>query len=200
MFDDKLNKFKECVCAVILCAAVITIVFYPAVFQGKIIYLEYGAGSDSLDLNIPRRYLAVQSLTKYGEFPLWEPKICCGAPLFAESEAGVLHPALLFFFQDNTTLAANLTILSASYIDRHAEQLRVLPMPGFIPDSLRRSGGSIRSGPHYAVRHPSTEYHARHSMDTGMPGYNPFNDQSLSKTLLVYAGACLDVAASRQPF
>lgn len=87
-----------------------------------------------------------------------------------------------------------------SYIDRHAEQLRVLPMPGFIPDSFRRSGGSIRSGPHYAVRHPSTEYHARHSMDTGMPGYNPFNGQNLSKTLLVYAGACLDVAASRQPF
>ncbi|MDO5297302.1 MAG: YfhO family protein [bacterium] len=111
-----MGRAREFLVVVLFCLAAMAIVFYPAVFQGQVIYLEDGAGSDSLDLNIPRRYLAAQCLKKYAEFPLWEPRIGCGAPLFAESEAGVLHPALLFFFQDNLTLAANLTILSAILI------------------------------------------------------------------------------------
>lgn len=116
MIKPAITKYREPLLVILFCLAAIAIVFYPAVFQSKIIYLEDGAGSDSLDLNIPRRYLAAQSLIKYGEFPLWEPRIGCGAPLFAESEAGVLHPTLLFFFQDNLTLASNLTILSAIFI------------------------------------------------------------------------------------
>ncbi|MBQ7567692.1 YfhO family protein [bacterium] len=58
----------------------------------------------------------MQSITKQREFPLWEPRIACGAPLFAESEAGVLYPTLLFFLTGNVTLAANLTVLSALLI------------------------------------------------------------------------------------
>lgn len=110
------SKLYELLIVSALSIIILAIAFYPAVFQGQIIYLEDPPGSDSLDLNIPRRYLAVQSLLKYGEFPLWEPRIGCGAPLLAESEAGVLHPALLFFFLNNLTLASNLTVLSAMLI------------------------------------------------------------------------------------
>ena len=110
------DKLRETALVALLCIIVIAAVFYPAVFQGKLIFQEDGTGSDSLDLNITRRCLAVQSLTKYGEFPLWEPRIACGAPLFAESEAGVLYPAILFFFLNDLTLAANLTVLSAVLI------------------------------------------------------------------------------------
>ncbi|MDO5297681.1 MAG: YfhO family protein [bacterium] len=102
---------------VLLCSlAVIAAVFYPAVFQGQLIYQEDSAGSDSLDHNITRRYAAVKSLTQYGEFPLWEPKIGCGVPLFAESEAGIFHPTFLLYFLSDITLAVNITILSAILI------------------------------------------------------------------------------------
>ena len=111
--SPNLKKTKEALLITVFCLAVIAAVFYPAVFQGDIAYLEDKTGSDSLDLNITRRFLAVQSFRKYGEFPLWEPRIGCGAPLFAESEAGILHPALLFFFTGNLTLAADLTVFSA---------------------------------------------------------------------------------------
>ena len=110
------KKLYETTIATTVSIIILVIAFYPAVFQGQIIYLEDPPGSDSLGLNIPRRYLAVQSLLKYGEFPLWEPRIGCGAPLFAESEAGVLHPSILFFFLNNITLANNLTIFSALLI------------------------------------------------------------------------------------
>ena len=110
------EKLREPLLAALLCLAAAAAVFYPAVFQGSLIFLEDGTGSDSLDHNIIRRYLAVRSLTEHGEFPLWEPKIGCGAPLFAESEAGVLYPAILFFFLKNLTLAVNLTVLSAVLI------------------------------------------------------------------------------------
>ena len=116
MSNPIFNKLRETTIVMLLCITVIAAVFYPAVFQGKLIFLEDGSGSDSLDHNIIRRYLAVQSLRKYQEFPLWEPKIGCGAPLFAESEAGVLYPAILFYFIDDLTLATNLTVLSAILI------------------------------------------------------------------------------------
>ncbi|MDO5295262.1 MAG: YfhO family protein [bacterium] len=110
------QKLHEPLIVILLCMFVITAFFYPAIFQGQLIFQEDGTGSDALDLNIVRRYLAVQSILQYKEFPLWEPKIACGAPLFAESEAGVLYPGILFFFLDNLTLAANLTVLSAILI------------------------------------------------------------------------------------
>ena len=110
------DKLRETALVTLLCIIVIAAVFYPAVFQGKLIFLEDGRGSDSLDHNIIRRHLAVQSIIKYGEFPLWEPKIGCGAPLFAESEAGVLYPTILFYFLKDLTLATNLTVLSAVLI------------------------------------------------------------------------------------
>ncbi len=109
-------RLREPLLVLLLSAAVTAAVFFPAVFQGKLIYQEDSAGSDSLDHNITRRCLAVQSITKYGEFPLWEPKIACGAPLFAESEAGIFHPTFLLYFLPNTTLAVNLTIFSAILI------------------------------------------------------------------------------------
>ena len=110
------NKSFEAIIITILFTTVISIIFYPAVFQRQLIYNISEAGSDSLDLNIPRRYLAVQSILKNKEFPLWEQKIGCGVPLFAESEAGILHPTFLFYFLDNITLATNLTVLSAILI------------------------------------------------------------------------------------
>ena len=107
---------REALLVILSCTLLLTVFFYPAVFHGCLIHQEDSIGSDSFDLNIARRCLAVQSLTKYGEFPLWEPKIACGAPLFAESEAGILYPTFLFFFLHNITLAANLTVLSALLI------------------------------------------------------------------------------------
>ena len=110
------KKLRETALVTLLFIIVTAAVFYPAVFQGKLMFQEDGTGSDLLDLNITRRFLAIQSLIKYGEFPLWEPKIACGAPLFAESEAGVLYPTILFFLLSDLTLAANLTVLSAILI------------------------------------------------------------------------------------
>ena len=101
---------------ILLCTIITALFFYPAIFHGCLIHQEDSIGSDSFDLNIVRRCLAVQSLTKYGEFPLWEPKISCGAPLFAESEIGIFYPSFLFFFLHNVTLAANLTVISAIII------------------------------------------------------------------------------------
>ena len=112
----KTDKVRETIIIIFLFLSIISIIFYPAVFQGYIIYQENEPGSDLFDINIPRRYLAVQAITKYKEIPLWEPKIGCGVPLFAESEAGILHPALLFFMLNDLTAAANLTILSAILI------------------------------------------------------------------------------------
>ncbi|MDO5295174.1 MAG: YfhO family protein [bacterium] len=109
-------SLKELLLAAILCIISIVIIFYPAVFQGHLIYQIAEAGSDSLDLNITRRYLAAQSILKYGEIPLWEPRIGCGVPLLAESEAGIFHPTFLLFFLNNLTLANNLTIFSAILI------------------------------------------------------------------------------------
>ena len=110
-----LKRMLEPAAAAAVSLIVIAAAFYPAVFQHKLIF-SYCASLDALDLNIPRRFLAVQSLLKHGEVPLWEPSIGCGVPLFAESEAGVFHPTLLFFFLDDLTLAANLMILSAILI------------------------------------------------------------------------------------
>lgn len=114
------NKFHNIMCeflsVTILCIMIISLFFYPAVFQGKIIYQEDPGGTDTFDLHVARRYLAVQCIKQYGEFPLWEPKIACGAPLFAESEIGLFYPSFIFFFLNNLTLATNLTVFSALLI------------------------------------------------------------------------------------
>ncbi len=110
------NKLREYILLIVFCICILIIAFYPAVFNNQIVYLEDPAGSDSLDHTAAKRYLAAQSLLKYGEFPLWEPRIGCGAPLFAQSEAGVLHPALLFYLFTDITHATNLTVLSAILI------------------------------------------------------------------------------------
>ena len=116
MRNSAADLIKEPLLVILFCLIAISLFFYPAVFNGQIIYRYHDAGSDALDLNVPRRYLAVQSLRNYGEIPLWEPKIGCGTPMFAESEIGFFHPALLFYFCDDLTFAANLTILSAVFI------------------------------------------------------------------------------------
>ncbi len=116
MSKPNADKIREAIIIIFIFIAIISIIFYPAVFQGHVIYQENEPGSDLFDINISRRYLAVQAITNFKEFPLWEPKIGCGVPLFAESEAGVLHPSILFFMSNDLTAAANLTILSAILI------------------------------------------------------------------------------------
>ncbi|MDO5296864.1 MAG: YfhO family protein [bacterium] len=111
-----LHKLLEPFLVAVLSLIIISIAFYPAVFEHKLIFQYNYVSLDGIDLNIPRRYLAVQSLRNYGEIPLWEPLIGSGVPLFAESEAGVFHPTLLLFFLNDLTLATNLTILSAILI------------------------------------------------------------------------------------
>lgn len=107
------SKLYEFIIVTLLSICILTVTFFPAIFKGQIIYLEDPPGSDSLDHNVTRRCLAVQSLLSQREFPLWEPRIGCGTPLFAESEAGIFHPTILLFFTNNLTWATNLTVLSA---------------------------------------------------------------------------------------
>ena len=86
---------------------------FPALWQGQLIASASDPDTDLLDLNLPRRVLAARALAD-GEFPLWEPHLACGTPLFAEGEAGVLYPlSLPFFMALEPTAAANCSLLSA---------------------------------------------------------------------------------------
>lgn len=85
--------------------------FSPYLFTNSLIYSGDFGSSDLLELNIPRRVLAVQSLCR-GEFPLWEPKLSNGLPLLAEGQTAVLNPfSLLPFLLFGPTLAADASII-----------------------------------------------------------------------------------------
>lgn len=59
------------------------------------IYGEDEGGSDSFDLNVPRRYLAAESIRNYGELPFWTSYFGSGFPLLEEGETAVFYPLSL---------------------------------------------------------------------------------------------------------
>ena len=46
-------RLREPLLVLLLCTAVIALVFYPAVFQGQLIYQEDSAGSSGMGLGLP---------------------------------------------------------------------------------------------------------------------------------------------------
>ena len=95
---------------------VLTIVFYPAVWQNKLIYSGDLTGSDLLELNVPRRALAAAAV-RDGEVPLWEPKLGNGICLLAEGQSAPFYPTTLpLYLTLSLTQATNISILSSLLI------------------------------------------------------------------------------------
>ncbi len=108
---------KELVVITICCLLFLSIVFYPAFWQGRMIYGEDEGGSDCFDLNVPRRYLAVDSIKNYHELPFWISSFSSGCPLLEEGEAAVLYPfSLLPYFVFSVPTATNVVVFSALMI------------------------------------------------------------------------------------
>ncbi len=61
--------------------------------------------------NVPIRVLVAQIFAG-GNFPLWNPYIFSGMPLFASAQAGVLFPLNWFYLAFNPALATNLMMLA----------------------------------------------------------------------------------------
>ncbi|MGM9992173.1 MAG: YfhO family protein [Candidatus Bruticola sp.] len=110
-------KFKpylvECLCAFLLASLASSLLFAPIWFTSSFIYAGDYTGSDLLDMNLPLRFLAAQSV-KRGSMPLWSPEIGCGFPLLAEGQAGVFYPSTLpLFMLFSVPWASNLSIISS---------------------------------------------------------------------------------------
>ncbi len=104
--------YSEACIITILFTIVLSIFFYPAVWQNKLIYSGDLTGSDLLELNIPRRALAAAAV-RDGEIPLWEPKLGSGICLLAEGQSAPFYPTTLPLYLTLTlTQATNISILS----------------------------------------------------------------------------------------
>ena len=103
----------EYVVAALVAWVLASLLFAPIWLGGRFIYAGDMTGSDLLDMNLPFRYLAAQSV-KEGSWPLWRPEIGCGLPLLAEGQAGVFYPTTLpLFLFFSVPWASNLSIISA---------------------------------------------------------------------------------------
>ncbi len=80
--------------------------FFPAVRGALILCPDEG-----VIYNVPIRVVVAQILAG-GNFPLWNPYIFSGMPLFASAQAGVLFPLNWFYLVFNPALATNLMMLS----------------------------------------------------------------------------------------
>ncbi|MGM9998469.1 MAG: hypothetical protein ACI38Q_03595 [Candidatus Bruticola sp.] len=108
-------KFKpyiiEYCCAFLLSCLASALLFAPVWFTSSFIYAGDYTGSDLLDMNLPLRFLAAQSV-KTGELPLWRSEIGCGFPLLAEGQAGIFYPSTLpLFLLFSVPWASNLSII-----------------------------------------------------------------------------------------
>ena len=111
------HKLKPYVVEYLIAAAIswlaASLLFAPIWLGDSFVYAGDFSGSDLLDMNLPFRYLAVQSI-KEGSLPLWRPEIGCGFPLLAEGQAGVFYPTTLpLFLLFSVPWASNLSIISA---------------------------------------------------------------------------------------
>jgi len=80
--------------------------FFPALRGALILCPDEG-----VIYNVPIRVLVAQILAG-GNFPLWNPYIFSGMPLFASAQAGVLFPLNWFYLAFNPSLATNLMMLA----------------------------------------------------------------------------------------
>ena len=112
------KKLCQEYCIVIICfLLVLSVIFYPAFYQGKMIYGEDGLGSDCLDLNVPRRFLAVNSIKDYNELPFWTNSLGSGTQIIEEGETAVFYPfSLLPYYFFSIPLATNTVVFSALLI------------------------------------------------------------------------------------
>ena len=61
------------------------------VLYGHAYLIQEPSGSDLTDQDLPFLHVLGQSLAR-GQLPVWEPKMGCGFPLFAEGQVGALFP------------------------------------------------------------------------------------------------------------
>ena len=108
------NVIRELVIVFFCFLLVLSVIFYPAFYQGKMVYGEDGLGSDCFDLNVPRRFLAVNSMREYGELPFWTNYFGCGTQIYEEAETAVFYPfSLLPYFILSIPSATNAVVFSA---------------------------------------------------------------------------------------
>lgn len=81
--------------------------FFPALRGALVLCPDEG-----VIYNVPIRVLVAQILTA-GNFPLWNPYIFSGMPLFASAQAGVLFPLNWFYLGFTPAVATNLMMLSS---------------------------------------------------------------------------------------
>ncbi len=143
-----LSWWQEALLVSCLFLIVLAVFFAPALFQDKLIYSGDFGSSDLLELNAPRRILAVQAL-RQGEIPLWEPRLSNGLPLLAEGQAGIFYPlSLPFYALFAPTLATNLTILGALFIAMLgsywlARRYELQPLPSLLAALAYGLGGIL---------------------------------------------------------
>ncbi|MBQ7567872.1 hypothetical protein IJT17_03615, partial [bacterium] len=114
MVKAYLKELSLALCCFLL---VLSAVFYPAFWQGHVVYGEDGFGSDCFDLNIPRHCLAVASVRDFGELPFWASSFGSGTQLIEEGETAVFYPfSLLPYFVLPIPSATNTVIFSALLI------------------------------------------------------------------------------------
>lgn len=111
MFSPLPQKARESLFLLAFVTVVLAIFFLPALDGQSIIYSGDFSGSDLLNLNLPRRFLAAQAV-QHGELPHWTSAIGNGLPLLAEGQSGIFYPTTLpLFLTLPLPWAANLSIL-----------------------------------------------------------------------------------------
>lgn len=95
---------------VLLLLIFVTIVFYPLVFQGEVLFF-----GDNLSLRVPNAIYAASRMFE-GELPLWNPYIFSGIPFFADVSTTVLHPVIVLFMLLDPLRALSLATLVHIYL------------------------------------------------------------------------------------
>ncbi len=70
--------------------------------------------SDAISLFYPLKTLAIDDIKK-GEFPLWNPHMFAGYPLYASVQVGILFPTIIFYLFLPDTLGWTLQTMSTTF-------------------------------------------------------------------------------------
>lgn len=140
----KNKKCSEFIIIFVIIAAALGWFFKDAVFLSKI-FVE----RDLSRYYYPLRYFAVNCV-KSGIFPLWNPYIFCGNPLFATLQSSVLYPLSIVYYLGDFAKMFNLFILlhffmAGVFTYIFLRQMRYSPLAGFLSAAAFALSGYLTS-------------------------------------------------------
>ncbi|MDO8551066.1 MAG: YfhO family protein [bacterium] len=105
MLLKSLRKFLPEILPIGMLFLLVTVFFFPVLFQGQTFIGSGLIYSDLMTLNYPLKELLAQSLRE-GSLPFWTTLIGNGTPILAESQIGALYPFHLLLFRFLPTMTA----------------------------------------------------------------------------------------------